>query len=74
MMTVVVQEAVGGYRIYMTCIDSVDDVKAKVHTQRGYPPHQQRLYFAGLRLENGRTLSEYNLPTEPTLLLLYEHD
>lgn len=51
--------------------DSIENIKAKIQDTAGYTPDQQILSYQGHDLEDGRTLSDYNIQRDSVVQLQF---
>ena len=51
--------------------DSIENIKAKIQDAAGYTPDQQILSYQGHDLEDGRTLSDYNIQRDSVVQLQF---
>lgn len=56
--------------LQVTSADTIERVKRKIRNMTGVPEDMMRLIYAGKQLEDGRTLSDYNIGKEVYLHLI----
>ena len=50
--------------------DGVENIKQQIQEREGLLPENQSIYFDGKKLEDGRTISDYNISKSSVLILL----
>ena len=58
------------FMLYVPASSTIEDVKAKLQGILRIPPHRQRLTFADVRLEDGRTLADYMISGFATITVI----
>jgi len=58
------------HSVIIGAANTVLDMKILTRNKTGISVDKQRLIFAGMQLEDGRTMSDYNIPRESTIHLV----
>ena len=58
--------------VYVKGVDTIENVKCKIHEMEGISPSLQQLSFAGKQLEDKCTLNDYMITVESTLHLMLQ--
>ncbi|TVY18395.1 Ubiquitin [Lachnellula arida] len=70
--TVIIVKTLTGKVLSIACspANSVEEIKPFIQDKEGHPPDQQRLFYNGKQLEDGRPLSDYNIHNGAVLYLI----
>jgi hypothetical protein len=49
---------------------TIDMLKLRIFVTEGIPPHQQKLWHRDQWLENGRTISDYNIQSDHCVFIM----
>ena len=75
-MKIYVKTAYGRtYTIECEPSDTIENIKCKIQEKEGSSPHRHILYFVEKKLkllEDNKTLNDYNIQEESTLLLFFK--
>ncbi|KAM7203385.1 hypothetical protein V8F20_003979 [Naviculisporaceae sp. PSN 640] len=70
-MKIYVKQATGiTFELDVDVSNTIEDVRSYIRDAKGIPPERQELLYGGKHLEDGRTLSDYNVWSEATLALI----
>ena len=57
------------FPIDVECTDSIEKIKELVNEKQGIPPPSQRLILNGKKLEDGKTIQDYEMKQDSTIYL-----
>ncbi|CAF1165678.1 unnamed protein product [Adineta ricciae] len=69
----VILKTLDGYQVAFEaqCSDKIEQLKTKIKNTLGLEPDQQRLIFAGRKLDSTKLLSDYNITDGSIVHIIY---